>query len=35
MQYFALPGGHTWQVWATGLEDSLPFLAHRTGLTAP
>ena len=35
VQYFALPGGHTWQVWATGLEDSLPFLAHRTGLTAP
>lgn len=33
--YFELPGGHTWQVWAAGLQVSLPFLAQRTGLMAP
>jgi S-formylglutathione hydrolase FrmB len=29
-----LPGGHSWAVWGPGLEQSLPWLAARTGLTA-
>jgi S-formylglutathione hydrolase FrmB len=28
-----LPGGHTWQVWGPGLENALPWLATRLGLT--
>ncbi len=33
IHHFQLPGGHTWPVWASALELSLPFLSHRTGLT--
>jgi enterochelin esterase-like enzyme len=29
-----LPGGHTWDVWGTGLEQSLPWLCARLGLSA-
>ncbi|MHA6621100.1 alpha/beta hydrolase [Pseudonocardia sp. DLS-67] len=27
------PGGHNWEVWGPGLEDSLPWLATRLGMT--
>jgi S-formylglutathione hydrolase FrmB len=27
------PGGHTWEVWGPGLEDALPWLATRLGMT--
>jgi S-formylglutathione hydrolase FrmB len=27
------PGGHTWDVWGPGLEDALPWLATRLGMT--
>lgn len=32
MTFLELPGGHTWQVWAPGLRDSLGWLAAKTGL---
>jgi S-formylglutathione hydrolase FrmB len=32
--WMELPGGHTWGVWGPGLEQSLPWLAVRAGLTA-
>jgi S-formylglutathione hydrolase FrmB len=32
MSFLELPGGHTWQVWAPGLRDSLGWLAAKTGL---
>ncbi len=32
MTFLELPGGHTWQVWVPGLEQSLGWLASRTGL---
>jgi S-formylglutathione hydrolase FrmB len=35
VSWLELPGGHTWQVWAPGLERSLPWLGVRLGLTAP
>jgi S-formylglutathione hydrolase FrmB len=28
-----LPGAHTWQVWGPGLENSLPWLGTRLGIT--
>lgn len=33
--WLELPGGHSWQVWGPGLEQSLPWLADHLGLTAP
>jgi S-formylglutathione hydrolase FrmB len=27
------PGGHSWEVWGPGLEDALPWLATRLGMT--
>jgi S-formylglutathione hydrolase FrmB len=27
------PGGHTWDVWGPGLQDALPWLAGRLGMT--
>jgi S-formylglutathione hydrolase FrmB len=27
------PGGHTWEVWGPGLDDALPWLATRLGMT--
>jgi S-formylglutathione hydrolase FrmB len=27
------PGGHTWEVWGPGLEDAIPWLATRLGMT--
>ncbi|GIJ43613.1 hypothetical protein Val02_04990 [Virgisporangium aliadipatigenens] len=33
VQYWELPGGHTWQVWGEGLVVALPALAARMGLT--
>jgi S-formylglutathione hydrolase FrmB len=35
VRFLELPGGHTWHVWAPGLERSLPWLGARLGLTAP
>lgn len=32
MTWLELPGGHTWQVWAPGLEQSLDWLAAQTRL---
>ncbi|GIH10795.1 hypothetical protein Rhe02_88620 [Rhizocola hellebori] len=32
MTWLELPGGHSWQVWAPGLEDSLDWLAAKTRL---
>lgn len=29
-----LPGGHTWRVWAPGLDGALPWLSTRLGLTS-
>ncbi len=34
IRYLELPGGHSWYVWGPGLEQSLPWLATRVGLTA-
>jgi S-formylglutathione hydrolase FrmB len=34
VELHVLPGGHTWQVWGPGLEDALPWLATRLGLTS-
>lgn len=34
MRWLELPGGHTWHVWGPGMEQSLPWLAARLGLTA-
>jgi len=34
-RWVELPGGHTWRVWGPGLEQSLPWLADRVGLTGP
>ncbi|MEU5264412.1 alpha/beta hydrolase-fold protein [Amycolatopsis sp. NPDC021455] len=34
VQWKELPGGHDWTVWRTGLYDSLPWLATRTGLSS-
>jgi S-formylglutathione hydrolase FrmB len=34
VSWLELPGGHTWPVWAPGLERSLPWLGVRLGLTA-
>jgi S-formylglutathione hydrolase FrmB len=31
--YLELPGGHSWRVWAAGLENGLQWVATRTGLT--
>jgi len=33
LQWKELPGGHDWTVWRSGLYDSLPWLATRTGLS--
>jgi S-formylglutathione hydrolase FrmB len=33
VQFSTLPGGHSWQVWGPGLENSLPWLGSRLGLT--
>jgi enterochelin esterase-like enzyme len=33
VDYFELPGGHAWHVWAGGLEHGLPWIATTTGLT--
>ncbi|HET6706278.1 alpha/beta hydrolase [Amycolatopsis sp.] len=33
LQWKELPGGHDWTVWRSGLYDSLPWLAVRTGLS--
>jgi S-formylglutathione hydrolase FrmB len=35
VRFLELPGGHTWHVWAPGLERSLPWLSVRLGLTPP
>ena len=34
VQLQELPGGHTWRVWAPGLQAALPWLAGRLELTA-
>lgn len=33
VRYVELPGGHSWWVWSPGLQQSLPWLAQRMGLT--
>jgi enterochelin esterase-like enzyme len=33
IEYRELPGGHDWQVWAAGMQTSLPWLATRLHLT--
>jgi S-formylglutathione hydrolase FrmB len=33
VQLHLLPGGHTFEVWGPGLEDALPWLATRLGMT--
>jgi S-formylglutathione hydrolase FrmB len=33
VEYLELPGGHSWHVWAGGLEHGLPWVATRMGLT--
>jgi S-formylglutathione hydrolase FrmB len=34
VRYLEIPGGHSWRVWASGLEQALPWLAVRTNLVA-
>lgn len=34
VRFLALPGGHSWQVWAEALRRLLPFVATREGLIA-
>jgi S-formylglutathione hydrolase FrmB len=33
VQWKVEPGGHTWAVWGPGLDDALPWLATRLGMT--
>ena len=33
VQFDVRPGGHNWEVWGPGLEDALPWLATRLGMT--
>jgi S-formylglutathione hydrolase FrmB len=33
VQLHVKPGGHTFEVWGPGLEDALPWLATRLGMT--
>jgi len=35
VQLHVLPGGHTFGVWGPGLEQALPWLATRLGITPP
>ncbi|MFD2415160.1 alpha/beta hydrolase [Amycolatopsis pigmentata] len=35
VRWLEVPGGHSWQAWGAGLEQSLDWLARRTGLIAP
>jgi enterochelin esterase-like enzyme len=35
MTWLELPGGHSWQVWAPGMRQSLGWLAAKTGLVRP
>jgi enterochelin esterase-like enzyme len=34
VHWLEVPGGHTWQAWAAGLQQSLGWVAQRTGLIA-
>ncbi|HJP78234.1 MAG TPA: alpha/beta hydrolase-fold protein [Pseudonocardiaceae bacterium] len=34
VHWLEVPGGHTWQAWGAGLQQSLDWLAQRTGLIA-
>jgi S-formylglutathione hydrolase FrmB len=34
VHFLELPGGHSWRVWASGLEQALPWMAVRTNLVA-
>jgi S-formylglutathione hydrolase FrmB len=35
VRWLELPGGHSWRVWGPALEQALPWLGARLGLTAP
>jgi S-formylglutathione hydrolase FrmB len=35
IEYREIPGGHSWHVWAPGLQSALPWLGARLNLTTP